>query len=275
MTAQDVAAGMRLCASAGWNQLEEDWRLFLESAGSGGFVAEKDGRVVGTVAIVRYDRLAWIAMMLVDPAERRAGIGSRLLEQALSTLGDAGCVGLDATPLGEPLYRRFGLVNSYSLLRAKATIMAQRFASHTGRARPMTRDDLAGVLTRDREVFGADRGALLAALLERAPECAWIVSHKGRARGYSFGRPGRLFHQLGPLVADDRAIAGEIVATCFRRLDGRLFAIDTPQFDGEWLAWLESVGFVAERHFVRMFRRGHAHPGTPSLQYAITGPEFA
>ena len=275
MTAQDVAAGMRLCASAGWNQLEEDWRLLLGSAGNGGFVAEKDGRVVGTVAIVRYDRLAWIAMMLVDPAERRAGIGARLMEQALSALGDAGCVGLDATPLGEPLYRRCGLVNSYSLVRAKATITAQRFASYAGRARPVTRDDLAGVLARDREVFGADRGVLLAALLERAPECAWIVRDQRRVLGYSFGRRGRLFHQLGPLVAEDREIAAEIVAACFRRLDGRLFAIDTPQFDGEWLAWLESVGFVAERPFVRMFRRGHTHPGKPSLQYAITGPEFA
>ena len=275
MTVQDIAAGMRLCAAAGWNQLEPDWRFFLESPGSGGFVAEQEDRLVGTVAFVRYDRLAWIAMMLVDPAERRAGIGGLLMDQALSALAGAACVGLDATPLGEPLYRRCGLVNDYSLVRTKATIEAGRFAPFATRAQPMKRGDLADLLPRDREVFGADRAALLATLMERAPECAWIVRDNGRVSGYSFGRPGRLFHQLGPVVADRREIASDIAAACFARLNGRVFAIDAPLFDAEWLAWLDSVGFVTERPFVRMFRRGHLHPGTPERQYAITGPEFA
>jgi hypothetical protein len=51
--------------------------------------------------------------------------------------------------------------------------------------------------------------------------------------------------------------------------------MDVPLLDGEWLAWLKSAGFEEERRFVRMFLRGHTHPGTPSRQYAICGPEFA
>jgi GNAT superfamily N-acetyltransferase len=273
MVEDDIAAGMRLCHAAGWNQVEEDWRVFLHSPGSGGFLAEKDGCVVGTVAFMRYDSLAWIAMMLVDPEERGAGIGRQLMEQALSAVTDAGCVGLDATPLGGPLYRRFGFVNEYGMVRTKASIEGAKFEM-PGHARRMTLDDLADVLVRDREVFGADRGALLAALIHRAPECAWIVKDTA-VHGYCFGRPGRLYHQLGPVVAEDRATACDLVAHCFSQLDGKRFAIDAPRLDGEWVAWLESVGFAEERLFVRMFRTGHAHPGTPARQYAITGPEFA
>jgi serine/threonine protein kinase len=62
---------------------------------------------------------------------------------------------------------------------------------------------------------------------------------------------------------------------CFSQLDGKLCAIDVPRLDSEWLAWLGSAGFVEERPFVRMLRRGHTHPGSPARQYAITGPEFA
>jgi hypothetical protein len=51
--------------------------------------------------------------------------------------------------------------------------------------------------------------------------------------------------------------------------------VDAPGLDTEWLAWLESMGFAIERPFARMFLAGHAHPGTPERQYAITGPEFA
>jgi len=276
MTVRDIPAGMRLCTSAGWNQLEEDWRFFLESPGSGAFLAEKDGSAVGTAAFVRYDGLAWIAMMLVDPAERRSGIGAHLMEQALGALKGERCVGLDATPLGEPLYRRYGLMNDYALVRTKATVDAARFASiPTGDVRPMRETDFLGVLARDREVFGADRGVLLASLLARAPECAWIVPDAGGIRGYCFGRSGRLFYQLGPIVADDGGTARELAAACLAQASGRLFAIDAPRLDAEWLAWLESVGFGVERPFVRMFVKGHVHPGVPARQYAITGPEFA
>lgn len=275
MTARHIPAGMGLCTSAGWNQLEADWRFFLESPGSGAFLAELGGEPVGTAAFVRYGDLAWIAMMLVDPAERGMGIGARLFKQVLAAVSDAPCIGLDATALGEPLYRRHAFVNDYSLVRTKATVDAARFLPFAGRARPMNAADLPAVFARDRAVFGADRSALLSSLFARAPECAWIVNGDNGIRGYTFGRPGRVFYQLGPVVADDADTARALVAGCFTCLDGRLFALDAPQLDAAWLAWLESVGFAVERPFVRMFRSGHTHPGKPARQYAITGPEFA
>ncbi len=271
MTAQDIAGGLRLCRASGWNQLEEDWRLFLGSDGSGGFLIERGGDVLGTAAYMRYDALAWVAMMLVDPAQRRTGFGAQLLAEALAALADAPCVGLDATPLGEPLYRRFGFVADYSLARTKAIVDCGRLPEFGGAARPMRESDLAAVCRWDREVFGADRSEVLASLLGRAPECAWIVDDAG----YMFGRPGHLYGQLGPVVAGDAGTARELVTCCLSRLGGRTFAIDAPLLDGEWLEFLKSIGFAEERRFVRMFLRGHGHPGVPARQYAICGPEFA
>jgi GNAT superfamily N-acetyltransferase len=275
MTAEDIAGGLRLCRASGWNQLEEDWRLFVNSSGSGGLLIERAGQILGTAAYMRYDALAWVAMMLVDPAERGAGLGAQLLAGALDALGDAPCVGLDATPLGEPLYRRFGFVGDYGLARTKATIDGSRFPDAGGTARRMLASDLDPVCRRDREVFGADRGPLLSSLFERAPECAWIVPDAAGVRGYSFGRPGHLYHQLGPVVAADAGTARELVTSSLSPLGGRVFAIDAPLFDGEWLDFLKSVGFVEERRFLRMFVRGHVHPGIAARQYAICGPEFA
>jgi GNAT superfamily N-acetyltransferase len=271
MTVQDLAGGLRLCRASGWNQLEEDWRMFLESGGSGGFLIERDGNVLGTAAYMRYDALAWVAMMLVDPQERRAGFGAQLLAEALAALADAPCVGLDATPLGEPLYRRFGFVADYSLARTKATVDCARLPELAGVARPMLANDLEGVCRWDREVFGADRSGLLASLFARAPECAWVADDAG----YMFGRPGYLYGQLGPLVAADGGTARALVTRCLSGLGGRTFAMDVPLLDGEWLEFLKSVGFVEERRFTRMFLRGHRHPGIPARQYAICGPEFA
>ena len=39
MAPTDIDAGLVLCRSAGWNQLEGDWKLFLELAPDGARVA--------------------------------------------------------------------------------------------------------------------------------------------------------------------------------------------------------------------------------------------
>lgn len=278
MTAEDIPAGLRLCRAAGWNQLEGDWHLFVGSEQGWAFAAEKDDQVVGTGAVISYGALSWIAMMLVDPQERRSGLGSQLMAELLTSLDGADCVGLDATPMAEALYRRYGFVKDYGVVRMQATVQAARVGKPSGRARRMTVADLDNLMAHDRGVFGADRGPLLASLLKRAPECAWIVKDAPLIHGYCLGRPGHHYQQLGPLVAGDRDTARELVAHCLTNFDGKAVAIDVPRLDGEWLAWLESVGFLEVRSFVRMFRRGPRcteTPGLPALQYAIAGPEFA
>lgn len=71
MTPHDIPAGMRLKAAAEWNQTEADWRLFLDLNPDGCYVALHGSEVVGTVTTIDYGDLAWIAMLLVDPAHRK------------------------------------------------------------------------------------------------------------------------------------------------------------------------------------------------------------
>ena len=62
MLETDIEAGLRLCRASGWNQLEADWRTFLESRPGGcrAVVCQEpacdeaagDDRVIGTAAII-------------------------------------------------------------------------------------------------------------------------------------------------------------------------------------------------------------------------------
>ena len=52
MRVADIDAGLRLCRASGWNQVTRDWQQFLALAPHGARVAERDGRIVGTVATV-------------------------------------------------------------------------------------------------------------------------------------------------------------------------------------------------------------------------------
>jgi ribosomal protein S18 acetylase RimI-like enzyme len=213
-------------------------------------------------------------MMLVDPRLRRAGIGAKLLDRALSELPKEICVRLDATPAGEPLYRRAGFVDEYSLARLRGRARLEYAVSSPMNIRPMEPDDLPRVDSSDLEAFGADRSALLHSLYRRAPEYAWVAMSGKTLHGYLFGRQGFLYQYLGPLIAQNSATARQLLGHCLAANAERVFVIDTPLRDEAWTESLKSAGFVLERSLFQM-RRGHLeHPGNPDFCFGIAGPEF-
>jgi len=265
MTAGDLEAGLRLCRLSRWNQLAEDWLCFLDPDTGGAWLAEKDGTAAGTVAVLRYPpNFAWLSMMLVDPAHRGSGIGSQLMEVALSFLADEPCIRLDATPSGETLYRRFGFVDEYPLARATASSLQ---LTPSAGVRAIGTGDLPSIFRQDRVVFGADRSAVLESLYRRAPHLA-VAGPDG---AYCLGRPGYLYHQIGPIVAGSLEAAAGLLTRC--HCTGPV-AIDVPRHSPQWIRWLGSAGFTVERHFLRMRRGVNPDPGQPQRQFAIAGPEF-
>jgi len=275
MRIDDIPSGLRLCRLSHWNQLEEDWRAFLESPSGGGRLAERAGAALGTVAFLRYGPcFSWLSMMLVHPAARRTGIGGCLMNAALEALAGERCVRLDATPLGENLYQQFGFAAEFELARMKITVQEKRPAWVSANARPMEIANLASVFARDRQVFGADRSAVLASFFQRAPDLAWIVYPGQSPGGYCFGRPGHLYRQIGPVVAENATVAQELVAACLAGMTGETIAMDVPWVAPEWTAWLEASGFLVERRFLRMYRGERPGCGIAAHQFAMAGPEF-
>jgi GNAT superfamily N-acetyltransferase len=270
MTAADIREGLRLSRAAGWNQSEEDWRFLLEGNPGRFVLAARDGHVVGTGGAVCYGTaLAWVCMILVDPDQRKLGIGTAVVEAVLARLGDVHAVGLDATPYGQGLYARLGFVETARFVRMEAA--AGALAAPRRVAHPLTPAGIDPVLARDREVFGADRGPLLRAALGRAP--AFSIGHGGVLEGYCFGRRGAKARQIGPVVADDIPAARALVQTAMQAGPDDTVVVDACADVDGWPAALSTLGFREQRPLVRMFRGG-APVGRPERQLAIFGPEF-
>ena len=271
MTAADIPAGMRLKEIAGWNQTRGDWERFLAAGPRGCFVAEACGAVVGTAATIVYEgRFAWIGMVLVDPAWRNHGIGKRLLAMAINYLD--GCkvssIKLDATPQGKILYEKLGFVAEYELDRWH--LPTAPAAPKAIEPLPLTED----VLNLDREVFGADRGALLHSLALEHGRFLVKARTNGKLTGYSFGRQGALADHLGPWVAQDEASARSLLEEFLRRSCQAKVFVDAVR-DNAWATLLlRGKGFQPSRPLTRMYRGRNDFPGRPGLQGAILGPEF-
>lgn len=271
MVPGDIEAGLKLCRSAGWNQLEEDWRIFLDLSPNGNAAAVNDsGDVVGTAATVIYeDRFAWIGMVLVDPAYKRQGIGTKLLEQTLDILRDVDTVKLDATPAGREVYLKLGFRDEYVLSRM---VVENPMFTYSDAADSMTEKDFPNIFSTDKNVFGASREVLLQNLLNRYRQGSFVIRSKENISGYSFARKGYNFTQIGPVVTEQLHDAIRLTSTALKNITGGCL-LDV-MHGSPFYEWLLSIGFTEQRKLIRMFKGSNKFPGNPSKQFAILGPEF-
>jgi GNAT superfamily N-acetyltransferase len=275
MVAGDIPAGLSLCRAAGWNQTVRDWELFLYLSPDGCRVAvDDDGRVVGTVATVRYeDRFSWIGMVLVEPSKQRQGIGIQLLRESLQILDSEDTVKLDATPAGRPIYLQLDFVDEYRISRMQLKEFASDHLQAKG-ARLIQKRDLTGILQLDREIFGASRKQVVEWLHDGGKQFAFMVDGANGIQGYCFGRAGHNFMHIGPVIAHDVNAAIAVVSAALRNCHGTPVVIDALHHSREWIAWLSIIGFEEQRPLIRMFRGTNTYGGIPEKQFAILGPEF-
>lgn len=271
----DIEAGMRLKAAAGWNQVRADWEALLQVEPDGCFAAVEDDEVVGTATAVGWDdTLGWIGMVLVDPAHRRKGIATQLMERAIAYLEarPCACIKLDATDDGAKVYAHMGFQYEYTVERWRRDPSAFRPPIEPA-VRPISEADAPVLFDQDVAAFGADRSRLLRWYFEApVPALAWIGAD-GSRQGYVCGRRGSGAMQMGPLVAGASAPAAALMSAFLAGAAGPVIA-DFPA-SNPWAAdLLSKFGFVRSRVLQRMVRGDNRCPGDPAQVYCLAGFEW-
>jgi predicted acetyltransferase len=212
-------------------------------------------------------------MVLVDPDYRNRGIGTILLERTIEYLDSAGIpsLKLDATPAGKPLYEKLGFTAEYEIDR---WILKRDSEQRTENAIPLSSEELSNVFQRDREVFGADRTALLRSLNEQAPNLT-LMSRSGiDPEGYAFGRRGLFADHLGPWMAREAETAKNLLAEFLQRSTRETIIVDALKSNPIAGKLLPEYGFSPVRLLTRRYRGSNSFPGDPASLCSIAGPEF-
>lgn len=266
-----------LSIEAGWNQNVADWRFML-GAGRGFGCVGPDGRWQASSLILPFgQKLAWISMVLVTRERRRGGVGTGLLRHCIETVQSAGAVaGLDATELGRPIYLPLGFRDLYEISRwhfdqtGDTSIPPPAGIS----LRPLTAADLPRLAVYDRPLTGMERPAILAHLAARQPGRAWVAADAaGRIAGFVLGREGRVATSLGPVVADNEAVAVALIARAAASEAGP-FIMDVPVVHRAVRAWLEAQRATTPRGYTRMTLGEAKGLDDPSHVFALAGPEL-
>jgi GNAT superfamily N-acetyltransferase len=266
-----------LVREARWNQIAADWRVFL-AHGRVYALVTADGRIIATTATLPYGgRFAWISMVLVAGEYRRRGLATQLMRRAMDELAAARLVpALDATPDGRAVYRRLGFTDSWGFARLirRERQDAPAFAAPGGvDIRAVTDADWPALCAYDATAFGAERGAVLAGMRGRLPSAELVAERADRVAGFLLGRDGMVAGHLCPLIADDDAIAGALLARALDALDGPLF-IDLADSKTDVRGLLDAHSFTAVRPFTRMAHGSSQRFDDTARTFAVVGPEF-
>ena len=274
---QDAEAVWPLSIEAGWNQNVADWRFML-THGRGIGVTDGDGRwVASALALPLGPALSWLSMVLVTQAQRRLGLGTRLLKHCLAHVEAQGAAaGLDATELGRPVYLPLGFRDLYRISRWRLDQAGAVVPPPAGvRLRPMTEVDDDRVAAFDTARTVLQRGYIVAHLRARRPDLAWLAERDdGSVAGYVVGREGRAATSIGPLVADDDTTGLALASRALGAAPGP-FLMDVPDGRGDLARFLRAAGGTAPRYFIRMLKGERPGLENDRAIFALAGAELA
>lgn len=234
---EHIDGAVALSRAESWPHRREDWML-AQQLSSGVAALDADNRLTGTTLVTPYgDDCATINMVIVDKSMRGLGLGRKLMERAFALAGDRP-LRLVATREGLPLYEKLGFVQTGHIRQ------------HQGEVRPLEKPegieemqagDLDALKALDKEAYGADRSALIDALVARG---SIAVVRKGAAiEAWAAIRAFGRGEVIGPVIAPDAKTACALIAWHASSRPGTFLRVDTGSETGI-APWLSDIGLA-------------------------------
>ena len=254
MTAEDLAAAHDLSHEQKWPHRIEDWEMMF-SLGSG-YVAERDGEIVGTAMSWLYgEDTATLGMVIVSPNAQGMGTGRRLMDAVLDDLKGR-TVMLNATDEGLPLYRKMGFEPMGSIFQHQGAAFAVPMAEliPDERVRPLGNKDMDVLRTLARRATGMDRDKLLDALVPGAQGV--VLTRSNEPVGFALFRRFGRGYVVGPTIAPDTGGAKALISHWLGSNSGIFCRLDVPEESG-LSGWLDELGLPCVGRVMRMTRGQH------------------
>jgi GNAT superfamily N-acetyltransferase len=241
-----------------WNPGRQDAQAFYAADPDGFIVAELAGRPIGCVSAVRYGSgYGFLGLFIVIEEFRGRGVGMRLWDAATSRL-DGRIAGLDGVLAMQAAYARSGFALSHRNIRFCGPVMRGRVPVVD--VEPLV--DLDELCAYDEPLFGGPRRDFLAAWLGQDDAVALGARQQGELHGFVVARACLEGTKIGPLFADDPAIAESLLDAVKATLpEGATVIMDVPEPNAMALALAEANGMIPVFETARMYRGGD--PGLP------------
>lgn len=258
MRRDEIPLAVEWAASEGWNPGLHDAECFWPVDPEGFFCAEKEGKIVGTAAIVNYDdRFSFGGFYIVDPAYRAGGIGMQMARYAMSHAGSR-VIGFDGVvAMVEKYEQKGGLFLHYNNARYEGTGGGTMPEGLT----PVEDVPFSDLLAYDTAHFPARRETFLRCWIRQEGHFSLArLDRDGRILGYGVRRTCHSGYKIGPLFARDRATAETILDGLIAGIPGEHFYLDIPRPNAAAVALVEDRKMVPVFFTARLYTRREPVP---------------
>lgn len=240
MAEHEVALAVDWAAAEGWNPGINDAKSFWCADRLGFLLGLKDGRPVACISAVRYGSLyGFIGFYIVKPEYRGQGYGLRLWQRAMEQLAGR-VVGLDGVVAQQKNYQKSGFELAYSNIRFSGV-----FSGNCSELGSKLRPDVTIIpakqinqnelITYDSSLFFTTRAEFLSNWVAQPQAVALAAVQSGRLVGYGVIRQCRSGHKIGPLFAEDAAIAEKLLLSLAGSAGGQQVFLDVPEVNAQGL----------------------------------------
>ena len=259
----------------GWNPGLHDTQLFWEADPDAFMAADQDGQMVGGGSIASYDgEFGFMGFFIVRPEYRGHGLGAALWQARKQDLTRRLRVGatisMDGVAAMQQWYAKGGFAFSHRDVRYQGVGAASSPAAGVVPAGDVPCDALMAYDTR---CFAAPRARFLKAWLSQPAGRAYASMRGGTLAGYGVIRRCHEGAKIGPLFADDAAVAAELFdALADLAIDEPVF-LDVPETNPA------AIAFAEQRHMQEVFACARMYAGPrPALAeeriFGVTSFEF-
>lgn len=224
MQADELQIAIDWASQEGWNPGLHDAQTFFQADPNGFFIGEIDNQPVSVGSAVAYDdQFAFCGLYIVHPDFRGQGYGIALTRARLDYVGKRNA-GIDGVVENIPIYERIGYRLAYHNRRYQGRAITD--PADDPAIVPLSQIPFEAAENYDRHCFPAPRRHFLKAWINQADAKALGFIDHGELQGYAVRRKCVAGHKIGPLFADNFAVAERLFQALQQDIDGETVLLD-------------------------------------------------
>ncbi|WP_170769193.1 GNAT family N-acetyltransferase [Ruegeria lacuscaerulensis] len=259
LTEAEVKQAVDWAGREGWNPGVHDAECFRPTDPDGFMGGFLDGEMVASVSAVNYDHaFSFLGFYIVRPEYRSHGHGLEIAGHALAHC-EGRNMGLDGVVEQQDNYRKSGFTFAYNNYRFGARVrdVLPKLGQVLGNGVASLSTASDALKAYDRQLFPAARDSFLQSWLGATSHISRVYTESGQIRGYATLRPCKTGYKVGPLFADDAAIAQALLASLLAAIpvdhrDHDVF-VDMPQPNAAAFAMAQQLGLDKVFETARMY----------------------
>jgi GNAT superfamily N-acetyltransferase len=273
MKPRDLPAGLKLSQGQSWSHRLEDWEFHFRLS-RGWVVADANDQAIGTALWWAYGRdYGSVGLVLVEPQHQGKGFGRKLMHAVLSDAG-ARSLQLVATSAGLKLYQQCGFRerSGVSQHQGNPTKLIEAPPPPGVTLRAASREDLVALVALDEAAFGASRREVIGAVFGVSQGV--LAEQEGRVVGFALMRTSGRGSQIGPVVAEDQALATALISYQLKTSPG-FTRVDLPSSATQLATWLDAAGLACVDQVTTMVRGDVPNKRSAARAFALVSQAFS